>query len=310
MNKNTVALCCDSVFLPFAAFLADQIARLNPERDFDINICSSEPLVLPEALTTQGIRFYHLEVGEELGDLKTSHLPHSTYLRLWLADALGRDYGRILYLDADMFIEGGTLAPLFKLDMQGRCVAAVRDMQQWLRPRKHIRDFRVAGLPAAPYFNGGLELFDTKAFISAGVLQQCLDFAAAKPEALFHHDQSVLNCVLHRNWTEISPVWNWQWAGKRPMWSLHEPILIGHYAGHLKPWNDARGICPPRYFSTIAPFLERHFPERYNSSKFGAPELRSQTKFLTMAFEHLLIQPRMFRYLDRFNSPQHSIAVD
>ena len=273
-REKAVALCCDKDFFPYCAFLAAQIADHHPERDFDICICSSENLSVPTSLLSKGITFFKLEVGDDLGALKVTHLPQSAYLRLWLADQLGEHYSRILYLDGDMFIEGGDLSELFEVDLRGAPLAAVRDMQQWLRPEKHIRDFRFAGLQSAPYFNSGLALFDTVRFVEQGILKKSLEFAAARPEALFHHDQSVLNCVLHRNWTELSPAWNWQWAGKRPFWGLHEHIYIAHYAGVLKPWSDERGICPPRYLSAIAPFIALHFQGFSAIRHVSEPELK------------------------------------
>ncbi len=303
---HAIALCCDAAFLPYAAFLADQIANEHPDRDFDILIASANPLVLPGALKDKGVRFLPLDPGPALEGLRIRHLPPSTYLRLWLADALADRYARVLYLDADMFLGGGDLGALLRADMKGRPLAAVRDMQQWLRPAKHIRDFRIAGLPAAPYFNGGLELFDTRFFRREDLLDRCLTFAAAKPEALTHHDQSLLNCVLHGNWTELSPLWNWQWAGKRPIWGLTEPIRLAHHAGVTKPWSDPRGLCPPRYLMAMAPFLARHFPDAPRGP-ISPPALRGGG-FLSAAAEHVLIAPRIRRYVDRFETPLHTIA--
>ena len=306
-DPAAIALCCDRTFLPFAAFLADQIADAHPDRAFDILIAAAEPLSLPAPLLDKGIRFLPLDPGDALGHLRIRHLPPSTYLRLWLADALADRYARVLYLDADMFFEGGDLAALLAIDMQGRPVAAVRDMQQWLRPTKHIRDFRTAGLPSAPYFNGGLELFDTALFRSEKVLDRCLVFAGNHPEALTHHDQSLLNCVLHRQWTEASPLWNWQWAGKRPIWGLTEGIRLAHYAGVTKPWADPRGLCPPRYLMAIEPFLARHFPD-FARGVVAPPALKG-AGFVMPAVEHLLIGRRIRRYIDRFDSPFRTFAV-
>ena len=305
---DAVALACDAAFLPYAAFLTHQIAVAHPGRGFDICIASADDLALPPVLTQTGVRFVRL-VPEGLDRLRLRHLPPSTYLRLWLPEAMGDTYRRILYLDADMAFEGGDLGELLDIDMRGRPLAAVRDMQQWLRPAKHIRDFRAASLPAAPYFNGGLELFDTALFRGKEILPRSLAFADANPEALNHHDQSILNAVLHRDWTEISPLWNWQWAGKRPFWGLTESIRIAHYAGVTKPWSDPRGLCPPRYRLAMEPWLARHFPD-WTAGRIAPPALRHAGGFLWPALEHLLIGPRMRRYIDRFETPLTTLAVE
>ena len=53
-----VVLCCDRTFLPFAAHLANQIARQGG--GFDICICSDETLALPESLAHLPVRMVHL----------------------------------------------------------------------------------------------------------------------------------------------------------------------------------------------------------------------------------------------------------
>ncbi len=309
MHANAVVICCDENYLPISCFLADQIANQSPDRNFDILIASPETLPLPAALREKGVAFLHMETGEELVGLKSSHLPHSTYLRLWLPDLLADRYARVLYLDADMYLEGGSLSDLFAVEMFGRPVAAVRDMQQWQRPNKHMREFRVAGLEPAAYFNGGLELFDTRSYRDNGILDACLRYGKSRPDALFHHDQSLLNIVLHKNWTELSPMWNWQYAAKRPLFGCSLPLQISHMAGALKPWSDPRGICPPRYWAQMQPYIARHFPDWPVIGPIAPHEHRLRRRFLRNAVEHLLITPVMNRYIGRFDTALRSFAV-
>lgn len=305
-----VAICCDKNYLPISCFLADQIANQTPHAPFDILICSAEALEIPNDLKAKGVKFLHLSAGPGLDQQKSSHLPVSTYLRLWLPDLLGDTYEKILYLDSDMVLEGGELAELFAINMQGRAVAAVRDMQQWLRPDKHIRDFRHAGLGPAPYFNGGLELFDTQKYRKEGLLNTCLRIATDHPAAIFHHDQSLLNIALHSNWTELSPVWNWQWSSKRPLFGLTVPLRISHFAGAVKPWSDSKGICPPRYMTALRPYLNRYFPNcGLLRGEIVPPRNHNRRHFLTSTLEHLLISPRINAYQSRFENPLQSIAI-
>jgi hypothetical protein len=310
MKINAVAICCDQNYLPISCFLADQIANQNPDRNFDILIAAPTKMTLPGQLCEKGVEFVELDTGAVLAKMKSSHLPHSTYLRLWLPDALGDRYQRVLYLDADMFIEGGSLSELFEVNLHGRPMAAVRDMQQWLRPTKHIKDFRAAGLPPAPYFNGGLELFDTRKYRADGILEACLRYGTARPDTLFHHDQSLLNIVLHRNWTEISPLWNWQYASKRPLFGVSQPIRISHLAGSFKPWDDCIGECPPRYWVSMQPYIARHFPDWTLIGAMTPHGNLRQGRLLLNELEHFLISPRINRYVSRFSSALQSFPVD
>jgi lipopolysaccharide biosynthesis glycosyltransferase len=309
MSTHAIAICCDRNYLPISCFLADQIANQTPHASFDTLICGAEDMSIPDDLRAKGVRFLHLPAGPELAQQKSSHLPVSTYLRLWLPALLGDTYTRILYLDSDMMLEGGDLTSVFDIDMHGRAVAAVRDMQQWLRPQKHIRDFRLAWLAPAPYFNGGMELFDTRKYRADDVLNTCLRLASAHPQAICHHDQSLLNIALHGNWTEVSPVWNWQWAGKRPLFSLTTPLHLAHFAGAAKPWSDLKGICPPRYMAALRPYLDRYFPDCGLARTIAPPHNAQQAGFVKSAAEHALIMPRINAYLARFSGPLYSIPV-
>jgi len=300
---HAVALCTDAPYLPYTAYVAARIAQLPHPASFDIFICSTEPLELPQALTDMGIRTLRIDQGAQLAALKTTHLPMTAYLRLWLPQALGDRYERILYLDGDVFIEAADLNRLLAVDLGGHVVGAVRDMQQWLTPDKHVRDFISAGLPCAPYFNSGVLVLDAAGFNRLGVLEECLAFCASTPQAIHHHDQSVLNCVMHRRWTELSPLWNWQWAGKRPLWELQEEVQIAHFAGNeRKPWNDPHGCCPPRYRAHWQRFIEYHFPDFKGSGVVAPSAFRRRWNWAGQLAAHCLIQPRMRRYLDRFAS--------
>ncbi|MFC7702589.1 glycosyltransferase family 8 protein [Plastorhodobacter daqingensis] len=307
-HRRAIALCADARFLPHAAFLANQIAGQNPWRDYDICICSAEALTLPAQLAAPGLRIIQITPGADYGALHDADLPRSTYLRLWVAEALAPDYDRILYLDADMFLEAGDPGLLLDLDLGPHAVAAVRDMQQWSTPLKEVSEFKAMGWPAAPYFNAGLMLIDTTRFQADRVLARALEFRTAHPDAVHHHDQSLLNCVLRGNWAELSPVWNWQWVAKRPLFALWSGARLVHFVGHLKPWNDPRGVYPLRYAIAYAAFFARYFPD-LPVVPVAQETLQSRGKdFALVMVQHLAGRGRINRYLQRFRDERHVIA--
>lgn len=136
------------------------IAQLLHPASFDLFICSTEPLELPQALTGMGIRTLRIDQGARLAALKTTHLPMTAYLRLWLPQAQGDRYERILYLDGEVFVEAADLNRLLTVDLGGHVVGAVRDTQHWLTPHQHVRDFISAGLPWAPCLKSGVLVLD------------------------------------------------------------------------------------------------------------------------------------------------------
>ena len=310
MNKNAVVLVCDEHYLPPTCFFADQILNQNPHRNFDLIIASADSLTLPNDLSLKGAKFSLIENANKLHELKThpNRLPISTYYRLLMPDLLGAEYQRVLYLDSDMFIEGGNLSEIFEIDMLGCSVAAVRDVQQWNRPLKHVYEFKAANLEAAPYFNGGLEMFDTRKFKEKDILDKCLDFGLSNPDALLHHDQSLLNIVLHRDWCELNPLWNWQYTIMKPFFTITQPIRISHFLGD-KPWSDPKGACPPRYWNSMKPYILKEFPNWSGYTKSPQHQQNTPKKFIRRSLDHLMVLANTKRNLSRFSSDKDSFLT-
>ena len=64
-----------------------------------------------------------------------------------------------------------------------------------------------------------------------------MELAEASPEALFCHDQSLLNLHFYMNWLELSPLWNWQNSDRvNLIGEFVSPYLV-HFVGHRKVWN-------------------------------------------------------------------------
>ena len=310
MNKNAVILICDENYLPPTCFFADQISNQSLRKNFDIIIASAETCDLPETLKSKGVSFKLLQNVEKLQDLKThpNRLPITCYYDLLVPDLLGDRYERVLYLDSDMYLEGGDLAEIFDVDMQECSVAAVRDVQQWNRPLKHVYEFDAAGLSAAPYFNSGLLLFDTQKYIQDDVLNKCLEFGLSNPDALLHHDQSLLNIILHKNWCELSPLWNWQYTIMKPFFTITQPIRISHFLGD-KPWSDPKGACPPRYWNSMKPYILKEFPNWSGYTKSPQHQQNTPKKFIRRSLDHLMVLANTKRNLSRFCSDKESFIA-
>ena len=301
--RKALVLCVDQAYAPFALFLVSQIDRLSPGRDFDICLVSDARLNLPPAFDDLRLRLIGPVDDPAYLALENSNLPRSTYLRLWMPYLLAQDYDRLVYLDADMFAEGGDWSALFEVNLRGRALAAVRDVQQWRKPDRKVFEFAAAGRDTKPYFNAGMMVIDPAAFVAQDLRARCLALGQAKPELALHHDQSLLNLVLDGAWAELSPVWNWQWPLKQPQFTDWAAPNLVHFIGHLKPWNDERSLYPARFHKAYARFMERHFP---GGPRIVTPEsvlLRSGPRSARMALQFLAFRPALLRYLDRFSDP-------
>jgi hypothetical protein len=172
--RKALVMCVDQTFAPFAIFLASQINRLCPARDFDICLVSDAQLVVPPAFDGLHLRLIGPVQDPAYLALENRELPRSTYLRLWIPHLLNQDYDRLIYLDADMFAEGGDWSALFEVDLQGHALAAVRDVQQWREPERKVFEFEATRRGSRPYFNSGLMVIDPAIFVARDVRDRCL----------------------------------------------------------------------------------------------------------------------------------------
>ena len=300
-SRHAVVFCCDGNYLPYALFAAAQIAALHPARDFDICLCSAAPLAIPDSLAALHIRACVIDAGDALAGLGgDARRTLSTYLRLLVPDALAGDYDRILYLDSDIFVQGGDMAALLRVPMPG-AVAAVRDNFQWRTPGRMAPEFRTHGLRNAPYFNAGVLLIDTAAWQAAGLLDKSLAFSRANAARLMRNDQTLLNIVLHGAWSEISPVWNWQYSWSARLFEAMEGAHVVHFIGPRKPWADRDGQLPQRFATTLGAFLARHFPDHPPLPTRPGP-LHDTALMRKMLLRHFLSAGKMRRYIARFAS--------
>ncbi|WP_232621675.1 glycosyltransferase family 8 protein [Thioclava electrotropha] len=298
-HRKAIAFCCDDAYLPYAAHAAGQIAQLHPDRDFDICIVSAEPVTLPASLEGLNLRLCSFDPELIFSGFSTDRGRSSAmYMRLMLPKIFADDYDRILYLDADIHVDSGDLSRLLTVELGGKPVGAVRDNPQWRTPSRMPEDFKDFDLENAAYFNSGVLLIDVANWNAQGILDAALSFGEKNGARLRRNDQTLLNCVLYRNWAELSPMWNWQYT---PASRLHEAMVsahIVHFIGPSKPWKARPETLPPRFGRALRHFCAVHFPERRFDIPDGpGPGSKLMTKMLV---RHLINRNKMARYLARF----------
>lgn len=258
---NAVVMACDANYAPYALFLAQQIALMHPVRNFDICIFSQDVINIPEGLRVAGIKLEKIpgESPFRNGPNPSRH-GDAAYLRLMIPPLVVGRYKRLLYLDSDIFLGGPGIDRLLAVDMLGAPIAAVRDNTQWRTPGRLVPEFKALGWASTPYFNSGVLLIDVARYQAERILEQCVQLLSANPEALQRHDQSLLNLVMKGRWTELSPVWNWQYTwSSRFFADLADPRLI-HFIGARKPWRDTLNALPARYRCAYTSFVQTHYP--------------------------------------------------
>jgi hypothetical protein len=260
-HDHAVAFCCDARFLPFALFMIWQIAHLNPHRRFDFVISTQDDLVLPDWTAPYGIVLHKTGGVDVTVDLRRFEGSLATMFRLALARELGDRYRRILYLDCDMFVEGGDISQLLEVDLGPHPVGAVLDAPHFYVADYHAEEFVRAGLPAAPYFNSGLLLIDTQAFRDQDVESRARKAATTRKHAIVHADQSLMNFALQGKFAQLAPCWNWQANDRLQLLPLRYPVFFNHFSGSKKPDRESTGLHGARYNAAYRAFFAAFMPE-------------------------------------------------
>ncbi|WP_347266191.1 glycosyltransferase [Paracoccus sp. (in: a-proteobacteria)] len=304
-----VLVAADGRYLPYAATPALALAA-QPGRDHDVLIAGPEPVPLPAALQEAGISHVAARDAALLDALPLdARRSLATYMALFLGQALARHYRRILVIDADILFLRGDPARLMRADMLGRAVAAVRDNRQWRSPLRRVQEYRTLREPAQPYFNAGVVMIDTAAFLAADLPAQAARIARRHPAALSSMDQSLLNIALRGDWAEISPLWNWQFtSASAHLTSMADPCLI-HFIGSRKPWlAKSRGVVPMRMRAAFAETLTRHFPDHPVVPEASQRHWPQAAAVRSALFRQWRAAGAMTRYLNRF--PDEYTLVD
>lgn len=179
-----------------------------------------------EALAIE-LRLYRVEKSVFSGLSIFGQYSHAIYNRLLIASQVADDVARVLYIDADIVCLGPVDA-LLTLDLQGRAVAAVRDVE-------HGRQDAL-GMADRFYFNSGVILIDVAAWKRLSVSERTLAELAARRGQLTFPDQDALNIVLQGQVLELDRCWNQLYDMDGMAVPIPDDTRLLHYAAGCKPW--------------------------------------------------------------------------
>ncbi|MFT3974016.1 MAG: glycosyltransferase [Amaricoccus sp.] len=297
---RAVVFAADGAYLRHAAFAAAQLAALSPGRTFDICLCGPEMPPAVAGLAPLGLRRCRVGTAGMFDGLGLDpRRSAASYLRYALPDAFAGAYRRLLYLDADVFIQGGDFGALLEVDLGPHPLGAVRDNMQWRTPRRRTPSFARLGLPWASVFNSGMLLIDVAAWREREVLGRMLAFGAAHDPARIGLDQDLVNAVVRGAFAELSPVWNWQYTWASRLFEALDDAHVVHFIGPRKPWSHDGGELPLRFRRAYRAFFAEHFPEAPVGPD-GVRPLANRGFVRRMLVKHLLSQGKLADYLDRF----------
>lgn len=181
-----------------------------------------------------------------------------------MAGSLFPQYGRIVYLDADVLL-AGDVAELYFSDLRGASVAAAGDgLALWSieKGTMHPHLEYMGNYLSSPlsYCNSGVLVLDLDQMRRRNLEHRLLQWLRSRPEPFPYPDQDILNIALHGDMTTLPPEWNfqflsWTWDEEKtrllrgtefenvPSISCGRSWKLLHMVGPEKPWRlpDAPG---------------------------------------------------------------------
>lgn len=247
------------VYLLYSELLAEDIIHLE-------NFCE-------EKTRKDGVlrKLYAIGVKEQLFDHVVIDIPGlsiETYYRLMASDLLPDDLDRILYLDADIIVDG-SLADFYNVDFKGNAAAVCEDTIANFK--EDIRT-RIGLAKEGTYFNAGVILFNMPEWRKHVTKEKVKELLMSGRQYPFH-DQDILNILLEKKLLympsflynfEVVLVRDFKEYFEKNVKALKISPVIYHYAGDqgAKPWNHYFN-CGDfnkyywKYAGTLEQFLER-----------------------------------------------------
>ncbi|HEV2309377.1 MAG TPA: glycosyltransferase family 8 protein [Acidimicrobiia bacterium] len=187
--------------------------------------------------------------GHAVASLPPGGLAPAAWFRLAIPEVVGPGT-RVVYLDTDVLVRQ-SLQPLASVELGGAAIGAIRSVNfPSLASWGAVDEWRELGLPPrAPYFNSGVVVVDTDAWLDAGVDARVLELVESGIVHRALPDQKALNIALCGRWRELDPTWNQQTPllddrkGAHLLYTdevvdrvRHEPAVV-HFSDRPKPWH-------------------------------------------------------------------------
>ncbi len=251
-SNSAILLCINYSYWPHAATAIRSILVSSPKLKSPIFIIYDLPnerwmsklkgIAASFQSHLEFIRFNNSDVK----DFKIfGRLSSAAYYRLFAPNLLS-NYSKILYLDADLVVQGD-ITELLQNDFSPYALAARSvPLAEARTVNKNLeRDL------ATPYFNSGVLVIDTNKWESLACTEHICNIIRNDTHRLSYADQCALNLFFNGNYKQLPLEWNvtrrfFEDGVNDTMYTLDEkkeiknaranPRII-HYTGDYKPWH-------------------------------------------------------------------------
>lgn len=238
-----LAFCINDRYAPYVAVTLKSLVRNNKHWDMVVHVLTGgisrkNMEVMQKAALSVKLEI-HIVDDTKLRRLKDNWSIYAWY-RILLPDILP-EVDRILYLDADVIIDG-PIAPLFELDMTGVAVAGAIDIQAFNEGLYKRLNYN----PSDKYVCTGVLLMNLDYWRKNDLTSKVIEWAKMNDSIIIFPDQDAINAVCHDTKIILPMKYGvldvyfhydcFRTDEYRPqlLEALDHPVII-HYAGQA-PW--------------------------------------------------------------------------
>lgn len=247
---------CTKVAVAVISLLQHTSARVKIEILHDKTLSKKNMKLLEELCCLYGslIDFHEVKIPSCLTKLHSlRYITVGTLFRLFIPSIFSQE-DKIIYIDGDVFVQLD-ITSLWSIDMQGKSIAAVKDVPETRYRYFSNRYYRKFHIDPENYFNAGVLLLNCKQiqkkynFPDVGI-----KILETYPHLIFA-DQDVLNIVFSKdimilpNKYNIQAVFSNSPAEKREL--IQQQGII-HFSGYIKPWGSADRFVCKKYLAYLA----------------------------------------------------------
>lgn len=247
-NMDNIAVVINERYACKLAVMLKSLFLNNKEQDFRVfifyaNLSEAGKEYLENFFHLEGQQYQFIQVDITLfqsAPILDSDMSKEAYFKLLIPEQLPEDVERVLYLDADIIINGN-INLLYNMDLGEKSFAAVKDfnMDKDLNYKLSLMEEQYT------YFNSGVLLIDLKSFKKVYSLEIALGYIQQNGYKFRFHDQEVLNALFYKQVKIIDEKFNfvtlykdrWDPILYRFRDRLKDIIVIHYAAGNNKPWK-------------------------------------------------------------------------
>ncbi len=171
----------------------------------DNNVSRENKVKLNEIINQYNRNIKYIDFSEYKSKLKLNmgwKISISAYARLFVDEMLPSDLDKVLYFDCDTIVIG-ELDELWSIELnENEYIAGVIDTVS----ENNVKSIEMN--KKYSYINSGMLLINLKMWREKEIKQQFIEFIDKYDGSVNHHDQGVLNGVLHTKCKIISPKFN------------------------------------------------------------------------------------------------------